>query len=61
MSHGKPDGIRDITVKITYFDDFQNPDKDWTRDEEHWINEFDYRQYIHMNSDRIRKLEVLTW
>lgn len=53
--------LRDIRVEIIYADDFHNPEKDWTRGVEHWINELDYRQYIHLNSDRIRSLTVLSW
>ena len=52
--------IRDIRAIITYFDEDDFNDT-WTRGEEHWLSEFDYRQYIHLNSDRIKSLEVLKW
>ena len=51
--------LRDIQVEITYFDG--DLDNTWTRDIEHWIYEWEYRQYIHANSDRIKSLNVINW
>ena len=54
--------LRDIQVEITYFDnDLNDLTNTYTRGVEYWIDEHDYRQYIHANSDRIKSLNVLKW
>lgn len=51
--------LDDVRAVFTYID--RETGETWTRGEERWTSRHDFRQYLHLNSDRIKSLEVVKW